>query len=157
MRSISNVCLIRGHGRIMYNHLKTWESHQPKTIAYRIVFFSIRTVSPSKPKSIRLLNQLIGTNDGDVVKFVCSGNVGRPPDNFQFQRFRSDKTLNMNYTETSSFLREVSYSCSYYRTSYITYKVTAEDNQSVVRCAAVSVISEGNMYVESELLDVNCK
>lgn len=127
------------------------------------VFCVIRTASPSKPESIILLQQRIGIKrtpaitDGDDVTFVCSGNVGKPPDNFQFQMMRSGNTLYMNYTDTNSLIKLVSDDCSYTRTSYITFKVTAEDNQSVMRCTAASRLSEGCMYVESEPLDVNCK
>lgn len=118
------------------------------------------------PRSINLLKQQTGIKrtstpaitDGDDVTFVCSGNVGKPPANFQFQMIRND-TLYMNYTDTNAIIKEllVSDDCSYIRTSYITFNVTAEDNQSVMRCTAVSTLSEGYMYVESEPLDVNCK
>ncbi|CAG2199625.1 unnamed protein product [Mytilus edulis] len=61
----------------------------------------------------------------------------------------------MNYTSTSNSILELFDNCSYYRTSNITFLLTAEDNQAVIRCVAASSLAEENLYVQSEPLDVN--
>ncbi|CAG2190563.1 unnamed protein product [Mytilus edulis] len=44
--------------------------------------------------------------------------------------------------------------CSYYRTSNLTFQVTAEDNNAVIRCVIVSPLAEENMFVDSEQIEV---
>ncbi|CAC5420446.1 unnamed protein product [Mytilus coruscus] len=115
-------------------------------------------VPPSKPDDILLLNLEITSTpvitDGDIVSFVCTGDVGKPPEKFIFQKYRHDHILQMNYTSTNTSIQELSDNCSYYRTSYITLQVTADDNKAVIRCAVVSPMTEMSMYVESEPLEV---
>ncbi|CAC5406277.1 unnamed protein product [Mytilus coruscus] len=116
-------------------------------------------VQPSVPDVFLLLNAQIkstpGITDGDNVTFVCSGDVGRPPRKLIFQKYQRDHSLLINYTATNTSIQEFSENCSYYRTSYITFMVTSDDNTAVIRCAVVSTLAAENMYVESEPLDVN--
>ncbi|CAC5388059.1 unnamed protein product [Mytilus coruscus] len=116
-------------------------------------------VPPSTPDSITLMNLTIKPtlviNEGNNVTCVCSGDVGKPPAKFIFQKYRRHHSLPMNYTSTSTSIQELSDNCSYYRTSYITFMLTADDNQAVIRCALLSNLAEGNIYVESVPFEVN--
>lgn len=116
---------------------------------------------PSTPDGILFLslqkNSAFVITDGDSVPFVCTGDVGKPHGKFIFQKFRRGHILPINYTSTSTSIREMSDNCSYYRTSNVTLQVTADDNKAVIRCAVVSPLTEISMYVESEPLKVYCK
>ncbi|CAC5367989.1 ALCAM [Mytilus coruscus] len=116
-------------------------------------------VPPSTPERIILSRKSTPViTEGDNVTYVCTGDVGTPPAKFIFQKFGHENVLLVNYTVTKTSTHEFSVNCSFYRTSYITFKVTADDNQTVMRCAAVSTtLAAENMYVESQPLEVNCK
>ncbi|CAC5404102.1 unnamed protein product [Mytilus coruscus] len=92
--------------------------------------------------------------EGSNIACVCSGDVGRPPGKLVFQKYRRDHILPIDYTANETSIRSSPDSCSYYRTSNITFKVTAKDNHSVLRCAVISTLAEGNVYVESQPLEV---
>ncbi|CAC5379341.1 unnamed protein product [Mytilus coruscus] len=114
-------------------------------------------VPPSTPDNIALMSLTIKPviTEGNNVTCVCSGEVGKPPAKFIFQKYRRHHNLPMNYTSTSTSIQELSDNCSYYRTSYITFMLTADDNQAVIRCAVVSTIAEVNIYVDSAPFKVN--
>lgn len=115
---------------------------------------------PSAPDRVTLMGISINstqfTAEGDNVTYVCTGDVGKPPSNFIFQKFGQDNSLFVNYTAIQTSTQKFPVNCSFYRTSYITFMVTAEDNQAVMRCGVVST-TERNKYIESEPLEVNCK
>lgn len=90
------------------------------------------------------------------VTCVCTGDAGKPPPKLIFQKYRRDHVLSMNYTATETSIQELPEHFSYYRTSNITFMVTAADNKAFIRCAFESTLAEENMYVESEPLDVKC-
>ncbi|CAG2199641.1 unnamed protein product [Mytilus edulis] len=48
----------------------------------------------------------------------------------------------------------MSENCSHYRTSNLTFTVTAKDNNAVIRCVVKSSMAEPDMYVETEPLEV---
>lgn len=118
-------------------------------------------MSPSKPDDISLSNLSMISKpvitEGYNVTFACSGDVGRPPAKFIFQKYRNAHILFMNNSSTSTSIQELPDNCSYYRTSNITLQIAAEDNQAVMRCVVVSTLTDENMYVETKPLDVKCK
>ncbi|CAG2201838.1 unnamed protein product [Mytilus edulis] len=116
---------------------------------------------PSKPEVIEFLNRSLTSKpvitEGYNVTIVCSGDVGRPPAKFTFQKYRRDHILPMNITPTSTSVQELSENCSYYRESAFTFMVTSMDNQAVIQCNVVSSLTEENMHVELGPLEVNCE
>ncbi|CAC5364252.1 unnamed protein product [Mytilus coruscus] len=92
--------------------------------------------------------------DGDNVTYVCSGYVGQPPESFNFQMYHRKRILFRNYTSTKTSTQELPESCSYYRKSYTTLQVTAEENQAIIRCVVVSNSANVDLYADSEPLEV---
>lgn len=97
------------------------------------------------------------TMEGDNIKVKCSGNVGKPAGIFTFQKFLNGNTPHTTYNATVTEIEEMPGNCSYNRTSYLTFQVTPEDNQAVIRCTVVSPLAEQYMYKDSEPLEVKCK
>lgn len=95
--------------------------------------------------------------EGDNITFKCSGNVGQPAGFFLFKKISKARIPPMNFTATTTEIDEIEGNCSYYRTSYLTIQVTAEDNQAVIRCLVVSPLAGDDMFIDSEQLDVKCK
>lgn len=95
--------------------------------------------------------------EGKNVTVRCSGNVGKPAGIFIFKKFRKDHTPSIDYNATTTEIVEIPGNCSYYRTSYLTFHVTAEDNLAVIRCVVNSPLAEKEMYLDSEPLEVKCK
>ncbi|XP_071133328.1 CD166 antigen-like [Mytilus edulis] len=115
-------------------------------------------VPPSKPEKI-LLKPLPSTqvlSEGDNVTFSCSGNVGKPPQKFDFQKYLREQIRPLNFTGTDTSTQEFPENCSFYRTSRITFQVAAKDNKAVIRCI-VSFQAEKEAFIESEPLHVNYK
>lgn len=94
--------------------------------------------------------------DGDNITYVCSGNVGKPSENFNFEMYHRENILFKNYTSTETSTEALAETCSYYRKSYITIHVTAKDNQAIIRCV-VSNSENMDLYADSEPLEVYCK
>ncbi|XP_052072191.1 uncharacterized protein LOC127710402 [Mytilus californianus] len=90
----------------------------------------------------------------DYITFKCSGNVGKPAGMFIFQKFREDNIQSTTYNATTTEIEEIPGNCSYYRTSYLIFQVTAEDNLAVIRCVVVSPLAEEDTYVDSEKVEV---
>ncbi|CAC5399305.1 unnamed protein product [Mytilus coruscus] len=111
-------------------------------------------VPPSLPDRITSIKSTPVTAEGDNVTYVCTGDVRTPPANFIFQKFGHENISLVNYTATKTSTQEFPINCSFYRTSSITFMVTADDNQAVMRCAPVSTLAAENIYVESEPLEV---
>ncbi|CAG2201842.1 MALT1 [Mytilus edulis] len=55
---------------------------------------------------------------------------------------------------TETFLSEISDNCSYYRTSNLTFQVTADDNKAIIRCVVNSSMADSDMYVETAPIEV---
>lgn len=94
---------------------------------------------------------------GDTITVVCTGDVGRPPAEHIFQKYRSGNTLSMTYTPTETSISEISENCSYYRTSNLTFQVTADDNKAVIQCVVNSSLAEPDMYKKTAPIEVYCK
>lgn len=95
--------------------------------------------------------------EGDNVTVVCTGEVGNPPAEHFFQKYSIGHILSMTYTPTETSISEISENCSYYRTSNLTFQVTAEDNNAVIRCAVNSSMASTDMYIETKRIEVYCK
>lgn len=95
--------------------------------------------------------------EGDTITVICTGDVGKPPAEHIFEKYRSGHILSMNFTPTETSISEISENCSFYRTSNITFQVTAADNNAVIRCGVRSLMTDPDMYVETEQIEVHCK
>lgn len=95
--------------------------------------------------------------ESDNITVLCTGDVGKPPANHVFKRYRRDHVLSMTFTATETSISELPENCSYYRTSNFTFQVTAADNNAVVRCVVNSSMAEPDMYIETEPIEVYCK
>ncbi|CAG2256933.1 unnamed protein product [Mytilus edulis] len=94
---------------------------------------------------------------GDNIKVVCTGYVGKPAAKHVFEMYLNGKIVPMQYTVTSTSISDMSENCSYYRTSNITFQMTAKDNNAVIRCIVNSSIEEPDLYVDTEPIQVYCK
>ncbi|CAC5408232.1 unnamed protein product [Mytilus coruscus] len=92
--------------------------------------------------------------EGDNITVKCSGNVGKPAGIFTFQKFRKDNIQSTSYDATTTEIERIPGNCSYYRTSYLIFQVTAEDNQAMIRCVVVSFLAGQDMFKDSEQLEV---
>ncbi|XP_052065662.1 uncharacterized protein LOC127705397 [Mytilus californianus] len=92
--------------------------------------------------------------EGEIITCVCAGNVGKPPGKFIWQKYRHGEKVPMNYTNTTTITISVTDKCSYYGTSYLQLRVTASDNQAIIRCFIDSPLAKPYMYVEMKPIDV---
>ncbi|XP_076072199.1 uncharacterized protein LOC143044190 [Mytilus galloprovincialis] len=92
--------------------------------------------------------------EGDNITVVCTGDVGKPPAEHIFQKYLRDHTLSMTYTPTETSLSDISENCTYNRTSNLTFQVTAEDNNAVIRCVVNSSLVVSALYVETDPIEV---
>ncbi|XP_052072186.1 uncharacterized protein LOC127710399, partial [Mytilus californianus] len=88
------------------------------------------------------------------ITVVCTGDVGKPPAEHFFQKYRSGHSLSMIYKASETSVSEMSENCSYYRTSNLTFQVTAKDNNAVIRCVVNSSMEEPDMFVETAPIEV---
>ncbi|CAC5408233.1 unnamed protein product [Mytilus coruscus] len=95
-----------------------------------------------------------GIMDGDNITVKCSGNVGKPAGIFTFKVQRKDNIQPTTYDATTTEIERIPGNCSYYRTSYLPFQVTAEDNQAVIRCVVLSPLAGQDMFIDSEQLEV---
>ncbi|CAG2201836.1 unnamed protein product [Mytilus edulis] len=90
--------------------------------------------------------------EGDNITVVCTGDVGKPPVEHVFQKHLNGQIVAMQDTVTTTSISEMSENCSYYRTSNIVFKVTAFDNNAVIRCVVHSSMADPDMYIDTEPL-----
>lgn len=95
--------------------------------------------------------------EGDSITVICTGEVGKPPAKHIFQKLLFGQIVPMKSTFTAASISEMSDNCSYYRTSNLTFQVTSEDNNAVIRCVVNSSMADPDMYVETEPIEVHCK
>ncbi|VDI06021.1 Hypothetical predicted protein [Mytilus galloprovincialis] len=95
--------------------------------------------------------------EGDSITVICDGEVGKPPANHIFQKLLFGQIVPLQSIFTAVSISEISENCPYYLTSNLTFQVTAEDNNAVIRCVVNSSIEEPDMYVETEPIEVYCK
>lgn len=92
--------------------------------------------------------------EGDNITFICTGNVGKQPGRFFWQKFRNGENLPTNYTHIITTTIKGPDMCTYIGTSYLTIQVTAEDNQAIIRCVVDSSLENQHMYVETTPIEV---
>lgn len=95
--------------------------------------------------------------EGDSITVICNGEVGKPPAKHIFQKLLFGQIVPMQSTFTAASISEMSENCSYYRTSNLTFQVTSEDNNAVIRCVVNSSMADPDMYVQTEQIEVHCK
>ncbi|XP_063446589.1 uncharacterized protein LOC134726122 [Mytilus trossulus] len=111
---------------------------------------SFRTTTYYIPKSTTAQ----GIVEGDNITVVCTGDVGNPKGIHFFQKYRNGKIVHMHEKVYATLKSEVYKNCSFYQTSILTFKITAADNNVVIRCAVNSSMAEPDMYVETEPIEV---
>ncbi|CAC5408248.1 ALCAM [Mytilus coruscus] len=127
-----------------------------------IIFETIATYIPDKiPRyitttySVEQTTTAQGIAEGDNITVVCTGDVGKPPAEHIFQKYLGGHILSMTYSATKTSVLEISENCSYYRTSNLTFQVTAKDNNAVIRCVVNSSMAQSDMlYVETAPIEV---
>lgn len=115
--------------------------------------FSYRTTTFSTQQTT--LEKVLA--EGDNITVVCTGEVGNPPAEYFFQKYRDGHTEPLNYTASATSIIEISENCSYYRTSNFTLQLTADDNNAVMRCVVDTPMAEPDMYVKTAPIKVYCK
>lgn len=96
--------------------------------------------------------------EGDYITVLCSGDVGKPPSEHIFKKYRDRHRIPFNYTVNKTSIVEDSGNCSNYRTSEITFQVTAQDNHVIIQCGVNSPMAGSDMlYVETAPIKVYCK
>lgn len=94
---------------------------------------------------------------GDNITIVCTGNVGKPAAKHVFKKYLKGQIVPMQDTVTTTSISELSENCSYYRTSNLTFQVTAADNNVVIRCVVDSSMAGTDMFIETKPIEVYCK
>ncbi|CAG2199644.1 unnamed protein product [Mytilus edulis] len=84
--------------------------------------------------------------EGDNVTLVCNGNVGRPPGNIMWQIFHMNENILFKVTETNQ-TEPSPWKCSFNRTSYLTFQLSAVDFNAKIRCFVVSYDGNNETYV----------
>lgn len=96
--------------------------------------------------------------EGDTITVVCTGDVGKPPAKHVFQKYANGHRIPLNYTANTTSIVKDSENCSNYRTSDLTFKVTAQDNKAIIKCFVYSPMAGSDMlYVETAPIKVYCK
>lgn len=95
--------------------------------------------------------------EGDNITVICAGDVGKPPAEYVFEKNLKGQIIPIQYTVITTSISELSKNCSFYRTSHITFEVTPEDNNVVIRCGVNSSMADPDMFVEKEPIEVYCK
>lgn len=94
---------------------------------------------------------------GDNITIICTGNVGKPPAKHVFKKYLKGQIVPMQNTISTTSISELSENCSYYRTSNLTFQVTAADNNVVIRCVVNSSMAGTDMFKETKPIQVFCK
>lgn len=97
-----------------------------------------------------------GIAEGDYITVVCNGDFGKPPAKHVFEKCLNGKIVPIQHTVITTSKSDISENCSYYRTSNLTFKVTATDNNAVIRCVVNSSMAQ-YVYVETAPIEVYCK
>ncbi|CAG2199642.1 unnamed protein product [Mytilus edulis] len=88
--------------------------------------------------------------EGDIVTFVCTGNVGRPPGNILWQKMYLHEIKSLTYDKETVQQTEAFYwECSFNITSYFTIQLSANDFNARIRCVVVSPYGNGSLYVNT--------
>ncbi|CAC5408231.1 unnamed protein product [Mytilus coruscus] len=106
-------------------------------------------VPPSKPENVVLIRTPVDVSTTTAKASDCTSTSS---DN---EKVTSGIMEGDNITvKCSGNVEEIPGNCSYYRTSYLTFQVTAEDNQAVIRCVVVSPLAKQDMFIDPEQLEV---
>lgn len=111
----------------------------------------------SSTYSVEQTTSAQGIAEGDNITIVCTGDVGNPPAKHVFEKYLDGKILPLQDTVDTTSIMVMPENCSFYRTSNLTFKVTADENNAVIRCAVISSTAEPDIYVETKPIEVYCK
>ncbi|VDI11395.1 Hypothetical predicted protein [Mytilus galloprovincialis] len=125
-----------------------------KTVDYATISFQPSDGDFSSDTRYRTTTTTQDIAEGDNITVVCTGDVGKPPVEHVFQKHLNGQIVAMQDTVTTTSISEMSENCSYYRTSNIVFKVTAFDNNAVIRCVVHSSMADPDMYIDTEPLEV---
>lgn len=109
------------------------------------------------PYSTQKTTTAPGIVEGDDISIICAGDVGKPPAEYVFEKYLNGHILPSQYTNITTSISELSENCSYYRSSSISFEVSAKDNNAVIRCVVNSSMAEPDMYIETHPIEVYCK
>ncbi|CAC5420445.1 unnamed protein product [Mytilus coruscus] len=128
-----------------HNSTTSTPSHEDLSTnsSYRTTTYSIQQTTTEQ-----------GIAEGNNITVVCTGDVGNPPVEHVFQKYINGKIVPMKDTVTSTSIPDMPENCSYYRTSNLTFQLTAKDNNAVIRCVVNSSMVELDMYVETAPIKV---
>ena len=93
--------------------------------------------------------------EGQNITFTCSGDVGRPPGTYLWQRISNNAVY--NYSKIKTDHKNINGSCSYYGTSILTVTMTADENQARIRCVEISQMKNEDKFQETDPIEVFCK
>lgn len=127
---------------------------KPDGITYFIMSTNSTQPEEHTTQSVNNNSSIVKT-EGDSVTFVCSGVVGKPPEQFIFHKFHQGHVLVKNYTHVTTHSYLIDGMCNFYGTSYLTMQVTRHDDQAIIRCTVDFVLAD--LYEESDLVQVLCK
>lgn len=100
---------------------------------------------------------LISFQEGDTVKFTCTGNIGNPPGKFIWQKISLIQEIPITYSNEITEKTQINGKCSYRGTSNLTVQITTEDLTSVYRCFEESQADMTGMYEETGPFNVLCE
>lgn len=95
--------------------------------------------------------------EGDILMFTCMGNIGKPPGKLIWQKIFLKQNRSIIYDNITTYVEEITGTCSFKGTSNLTVKVFAEDLKEKIRCFEESQANVSEMFVETEPLDVHRK
>lgn len=136
--------------------LPTYDNHTTSSTysdedLYTNIIYRTTTYPTQQTTSIK------GIVEGYNITVVCKGNVGNPAVEHVFERYLNGKIVPIPDSINTTSIPNMPVNCSYYRTSHIEFRVTAADNNSVIRCVVNTSMADPDMYIETKPIEVYCK
>ncbi|CAC5377949.1 unnamed protein product [Mytilus coruscus] len=103
-----------------------------------------------------------GIEEGNIVVFTCTGNVGKPQGKFRWVRYRRNSNgatiQETPYESETTTAVQMPGTCTFNGTSQLTLKMEQLDNNAVVRCQVVyEDVPQGSLYRQTDSINVYCK
>ncbi|CAC5386259.1 CADM3 [Mytilus coruscus] len=102
-------------------------------------------------------NSLLFLREGETVMFTCTGNIGKPPGKFIWQKTSPLQKEAVIYHTKTTVKEEMPKICSLKGTSDLTLQISANDLNAKIRCFEESQADVPGMFIETSLLDVQCE
>lgn len=87
--------------------------------------------------------------EGDIVKFACTGDIGKPPGKLIWQTTSPGQKRPIIYSNETTDVEPIPDICSFRGTSNLTVKISAEHFQAIFRCFEESQASLPEMHLET--------